>query len=113
MRFKVIVTESAAACLRSIDGRTRKQIQNKLHDLEESPEQRGSPLLGTLQGYRCIRAAGQRYRVIYSVEKEQVIVAVAQIGIRKESDKNDIHEVAKRLLAAGLIDSGKLTSVDL
>ncbi|MCK4516963.1 MAG: type II toxin-antitoxin system RelE/ParE family toxin [Spirochaetaceae bacterium] len=107
MRFKVIVSEPAAAYLRSIDGRTRKQIQNKLRDLEESPEQRGSPLLGELQGYRCIRAAGQRYRVIYYVEKEQVIVAIVQIGIRKEGDKNDIYEVAKRLLAAGLIDSRK------
>lgn len=103
-RYKVVLTNTAAQALRAIEGRARKQIINKLHDLEDSPEQRGAALLGELEGYRSIRAAGQRYRIIYSVENSKVIVLVLHVGIRKEGDKDDVYRIAKRLLRAGLID---------
>ena len=104
MRHKVILTETASNALRKIEKRAQKQIINKLRDLEESPLQRGAPLLGELQGYRDIRAAGQRYRIIYTVEEERVIVLVVYVGIRKEGDKGDVYAIAKRLLRAGLIE---------
>ena len=104
MCHKVILTETASNALRKIEKRAQKQIINKLRDLEESPLQRGAPLLGELQGYRDIRAAGQRYRIIYTVEEEQVVVLVVYVGMRKEGDKSDVYAIAKRLLRAGLIE---------
>jgi len=51
-----------------------------------------------------VRAAGQRYRIIYTVEEDRVLVLVVYVGIRKEGDKNDVYAIAKKLLRAGLID---------
>jgi hypothetical protein len=62
------------------------------------------PLLGELQGYRDLRAAGQRYRIIYTVEEDRVVVLVVYVGMRKDGDKNDVYAIAKKLLRAGLID---------
>ncbi len=45
-----------------------------------------------------------RYRVIYKIDKQTVIVFVLAAGIRKEGDKKDIYRIAKKLLHAGLLD---------
>ena len=45
-----------------------------------------------------------RYRIIYKIDKQTVIVHVLASGIRKEGDKKDIYKVAKKLLNAGLLD---------
>lgn len=103
MRYEVILTETAAAALEQIESRARRQILNKIHDLREAPEQRGAQLFGELAGYRDIRAAGQRYRIIYYVENEKVVVEVVYVGIRKAGDSNDVYELAKKLVNAGLI----------
>ncbi len=104
MRYRVVLTKTASEALRRIERRAQKQIINKLHDLEESPHQRGFPLAGELHGYRDVRAAGQRYRIIYTVEEDRVLVLVVYVGIRKDGDKNDVYAIAKKLLRAGLID---------
>lgn len=104
MRYTVTLTKTAADSLRRIEKRAQKQIVNKLHDLEESPLQRGSALLGELHGYRDVRAAGQRYRIIYTVEEDRVVVLVVYVGMRKDGDKSDVYAIAKKLLRAGLID---------
>jgi mRNA interferase RelE/StbE len=57
-----------------------------------------------LIGYRSIRTIGQRYRVIYKVDGEKVTVLVVTVGIRKEGDKKDAYELARRLMRQGLID---------
>ena len=57
-----------------------------------------------LSGYRTIRAVGQRYRIIYKVENEKVTVLVVALGIRKEGDKKDVYEQAKRLKQSGWLD---------
>jgi hypothetical protein len=60
-------------------------------------------LLGDLAGYRSIRTAGQRYRVIFKVYHDQGIVYVASVGIRKNGDKNDVYAIAKKLVKAGVL----------
>jgi len=57
-----------------------------------------------LIGYRSIRTIGQRYRIIYKVDGEKVTVLVVTVGIRKEGDKKDAYELAKRLMRKGLLD---------
>ena len=38
-----------------------------------------------------MRAVGQRYRIIYQIEAERVVVVVVAVGIRKEGDRADIY----------------------
>jgi len=71
--------------------------------LAESPEQQGKPLVGELAGFRSVRAVGQRYRIVYRVERQEVVVVIVAVGRRKASDKNDIYELAKKLLRLGLL----------
>jgi mRNA interferase RelE/StbE len=61
-------------------------------------------MIDELVGYRSVRAVGQRYRIIYRVEDERVTVLVVALGIRKQGDKKDVYELAKKLLRSDLLD---------
>jgi len=50
------------------------------------------PLTGDLTGYRSIRAG--RYRIIYRVEKEKILLIAVRLGIRKGGEKQDIYNLA-------------------
>ncbi len=64
----------------------------------------GKPLKGPLKEYRSIRAAGQRYRIIYKVQESEIIViVVVAIGIRKAGDKKDIYKLMKKYIQIGLL----------
>jgi mRNA interferase RelE/StbE len=86
------------------DKRVRESISKRINSLENDPGKQGKPLTEELAGYRSIRAVGQRYRIIYKVEAERVIVVVVTIGMRKEKDKKDAYELAKKLARLGLLD---------
>lgn len=86
------------------DRRIRRQIADRIDGLTSDPEKQGKPLRGELSEYRSLRAAGQRYRVLYSVEKDRLIVAVVAIGIRREGSREDVYVLAKKLLRLRLIE---------
>jgi len=52
--------------------------------LSLSPEKYGEPLRHLLKGYRKLKIS--HYRVIYKVEKQQVIVLVLKVGIRRDAE---------------------------
>ncbi len=56
----------------------------------------GKALVGRLKGYRSIRALGQRYRIVYRVDKSKIIVVIVGAGIRKEGDKKDIYRILNK-----------------
>ena len=85
------------------DRRIRQQIAGRMEALKDEPEKLGKALTGELSGYRSLRASGQRFRIIYKVEKKQVIVIVVVLGTRKEGDKRDIYALAQRLVRLGLL----------
>ncbi len=68
----------------------------------EEPEKQGKSLQGSLSEFRSLRAAGQRYRIIYRVEQDAVVVLVVAVGIRR--DRKDIYSLMKKLLKSGLLD---------
>ncbi len=80
------------------DVRTRKAIIHKAFDLDTEPDKQGKPLSGDLAAYRVVRAAGQRYRVVYQVATLEGMVTVVVVGIRKEGDKRDVYRVAGKRL---------------
>lgn len=98
--FDVIITDKAQADLRSIsDARTYQVITRKIDALELEPDKQGKPLRKDLADYRAVRAAGQRYRIIYQVGMLEGVVTVVVIGVRKEGDKKDAYRVASKRLA--------------
>lgn len=104
-RWTVGIAKMAKEQLAAIsDQRIQEGLRQRIYRLEYDPDQQGKPLSDELEGYRCVRAVGQRYRIIYKLEAERVIVAVVAVGIRKEGDKKDIYNLAKKLIRLGLLD---------
>jgi len=104
-RWNVILMPVAKKQLAAIkDRRVQDGLRSGLRRLEYEPELQGKPMTDELAGYRSLRAVGQRYRIIYRVEDQQVKVLVVALGIRKEGDKKDIYELMKKLIRLGLLD---------
>ncbi len=86
------------------DARIRGKIAEVIDWLAEDPDKQGKPLVAELSGFRSIRAAGQRYRIIYKIVRKQVVVVIVAVGIRKEGHKKDIYQLAKKLLKLKLVE---------
>jgi len=103
--WNVVILPAAKKHLATIrDRRIQEGLKTSLKRLEYEPEKQGKPLSDELSGFRSIRAVGQRYRILYKLEAEQVIVVVVALGIRKAGDKKDVYELAKKLARLGLLD---------
>jgi len=108
VKYQVIIYPNALKMLGDIsDRRIQEKIRDRINTLVEDPEKQGKPLLGEFIGYRSLRAVGQRYHIIYRVEKNSVLVLVVALGIRKEGDKGDIYALAKKLLRLRLLGPRK------
>ena len=105
MRWRIKLTLLVLKQLAAIkDTRVKESIGRRINALENDPERQGKPPVDELTGYRSIRAVGQRYRILYKLEAQQVIVVVVALGIRKDGDKKDVYELAKKLARLGLLD---------
>lgn len=105
MTYQIFITPVALQMLTNIAvRRIRESIRDRVDDLSVEPEKKGKPLTGDLAGYRSLRVIGQRYRIVYRVEKEVVTVLVVALGIRKSGNKHDIYSLAKKLLRLGLLE---------
>jgi len=104
LTYGIVVTPRARGMLEAIaDRRVREKLASTIDSLESEPELRGKPLDDELRGYRSIRAVGQRYRIIYRVERSAVVVIVVAAGIRKEGSREDVYRVAAKLIRLGLL----------
>lgn len=104
MNWNVEITKDALKQLQYImDKRVRTNLFKRIEELSNDPERQGKPLRNELTGLRSVRAIGQRYRIIYKVERDRVIVFVVAVGIRKEGDRSDIYQIAARLMRSGQI----------
>jgi mRNA interferase RelE/StbE len=102
--FAITWTETALKLVEAIpDQRIRRLIAERADQLARSPEQRGKPLIGELAEFRSIRAVGQRYRIVYRVERQQVVVLIVAVGRRRSGDKSDVYELARKLLRQRLL----------
>ena len=102
--YKVKLTQIAATNIKKLDKRTQSQVISKIEALKNEPLLLGKPLKGSLRELRSVRAAGQRYRIIYKVVEEEIVVIVVAVGIRKEGDRVDIYELMKKYIKTGLLD---------
>ena len=105
MKWRVEVATPALKQVEKVtDLRVRKKLFERIEQLESGPGGQGKPLKDDLSGLRSVRAIGQRYRIIYKIIDEKVVVVVVAVGLRREGDRSDIYQIAERLLRSGLID---------
>lgn len=98
-RFTIITTRQAQEDLKEIhDTRTYQAIVSKVRALDSEPHKQGKQLSGELSAYRVVRAAGQRYRVVYQVAMLEEVVTIVLVRISKEGDKRDTYRVASKRL---------------
>ena len=75
----------------------------RIDGLTQEPDQQGKPLTGELTGYRSLRAVGQRYRIIYQVERQRVLVLILMVGLRTQGDRADVYRLAQKLIHLKLV----------
>jgi mRNA interferase RelE/StbE len=103
MAYKIEITPTALEVLKAIADRRTRAIIRRIDTLVEEPEKQGKPLRGWLAGFQSVRAAGQRYRVVYRIENAEQRVLVYMVGIRREGSRRDIYVLAEHLVQRGLI----------
>lgn len=104
MKWQILLTPTALKLLADIsDRRIREKIGAAIDRLAEDPEKQGKALLGELAGFRSIRAVGQRYRIIYQIRGNDIIVVIVAVGIRRDGAKDDIYNLAKKLFRLRLL----------
>ena len=102
--YEIKWTKTALKLVEAIpDQRIRRLISQRTDQLANSPEQQGKALIGELAGFRSVRTVGPRYRIVYRVERREIVVVIVAVGRRKSGDKGDIYELAKKLLRQGLL----------
>ncbi len=89
MAYKIVVTESAAKELRRIPAKMQDRIFEKIQDLAEEPKPHGYKKLKNFDipgsdqdDYYRIRVGD--YRVIYTIENEQVTILIMKVAHRKD-----------------------------
>ncbi len=83
MRWKISYTVSAKNEIDSIDGSIKKIIKRAIEDkLMTDPLKFGLPLRRNLFGLFKLRVGD--YRIIYKIEKAEVVVLVISVGHRKD-----------------------------
>ena len=104
MTYKILLTDTCLSPLERISNKKlQRTILRRIEGLALDPNKQGKMLTGELSGFRSIHVAG-RYRVIYKINRETVIVYILAAGIRKHGDKKDIYKITKKLLKAGLLE---------
>ncbi|MBZ8182789.1 type II toxin-antitoxin system RelE family toxin [Oscillatoria salina] len=99
MDYEIEIIPLAIKLLAKIkDQREQKLLRKKIEKLKQEPEKQGKPLTGQFKGYRSVRAVGQRYRIIYRIDKNRIIVVIIGVGMRQEGSRQDVYEVVGRLL---------------
>ena len=97
--FVIFLTPRAQKMLHGIiDRRVREKIMERIDALTHDPDKQGKALTEELLGYRSLRAVGQRYRIIYCVERKKVTIIIIGVGIRKEGSEKDIYALAQKLI---------------
>lgn len=97
MKYQIEITPLAIELLSKIkDNREQQGLKKRIDKLASEPEKQGKALSGKLKGYRSVRALGQRYRVIYRVERSTITVIIVGAGIRKEGASKDIYAILNK-----------------
>ena len=79
--YRVLFRKSVEKDFSSIPKRDVKRILNRIKTLEENPRPPGSEKLTGQERYRLRQG---RYRIVYSIQDDELTVWVVKIGHRKD-----------------------------
>ena len=79
--YRVFFRRSAEKDFSSIPKRDVKRILNRIKTLEENPRPPGSEKLTGQERYRLRQG---RYRIVYSIQDDELTVWIVKIGHRKD-----------------------------
>ncbi|MBI4284808.1 MAG: type II toxin-antitoxin system RelE/ParE family toxin [Chloroflexi bacterium] len=79
--YKVYFRESVAKDLKAIPGKDVKKILQRIKTLTEDPRPAGCEKLTGQEGYRLRQG---RYRIVYSIQDDELTVWIVKIGHRKD-----------------------------
>jgi len=98
MAYRIEFLPEAAREFEALDGSLRKIAAKQIDKLTERPEL-GKPLgkrMGIdLTGYRTIYFSKKGYRIVYEIQRQEVVILIIGIGRRERAEI--YREVAKRL----------------
>ena len=80
------------------DKRELGKLRDRINQLKLEPDKQGKALTDNLAGLRSVWAVGQRYRIVYEIEEETIVVLVIGVGRRKDGDKRDIYRLLGKLI---------------
>jgi mRNA interferase RelE/StbE len=104
--YEVLWTTTALEMLADVaDRRVRQLLFDTSKRLEVDPEKQGKPLREDLMGFRSLRVAGQQYRLVYSIVPAARLVHVVAAGLRREGSRDDVYELAQKIVRLGLSPS--------
>lgn len=81
MGYFIELTEEAESSLKKLHIDNQRRIRKLIKQLKDNPEL-GKKLIMELSGFRSLRIG--KYRVIYVVNKNKLIISIVEIGHRKE-----------------------------
>jgi mRNA interferase RelE/StbE len=97
--YTIELTPLALEMLSAVkDRREQVKLRDRIDQLAAEPSKQGKALIDNLSGFRSIRAVGQRYRIVYQVIEQTVVVLVVGVGRRKDGDKKDVYTQLAKLL---------------
>lgn len=82
-RYRIVITKTAAKEIEAIgQKKDRQRIVERIQSLAENPRAFGCEKLAGREDRYRVRAG--RYRIIYSIHDEELVVQVVKVGDRKE-----------------------------
>lgn len=99
VEYQIELSSLALEMLAEItDHRHLQKLRERIDQLKFRPEKQGKALIDDLQGYYSVIAVEQRYRIIYKVERSQVIVYIIGVGLRQEGSRKDVYTKIEKSL---------------
>jgi mRNA interferase RelE/StbE len=80
-KYKMFIKKSAANELENIPKKDLKKIVKSIQSLAENPRPRGSKKISAQERYRIRQG---NYRIVYSIQDEELAVQIFKIGHRQE-----------------------------
>ncbi len=79
--YKILIKPSAAKELETIPEKDRRRIVYRIQGLAENPRPRGCEKLSDQNKYRLRQG---KYRILYQIHDDEVIVVVVRVAMRGE-----------------------------
>jgi len=92
MNYKVIFIEDVYKDLQKLDKSLQIEILKVIKKLEENPYL-GKPLKGNLKNFYKIYVFRKKYRIVYTLEENNLIILIVGIGKR---DKEKIYKIVEK-----------------